>query len=300
MSQAGYVILGVRLDSRNPKRHSGAMKIRQQFSELRSSSNTLILSILFLGGLISGSSVVLLAGCAATFLAGCASTQSFYFPATSGQFPEVSGRLWGGSVEAHLGSGVAVEVVRDVKTNPPRTDNATANSGFFLTGTNFLFDIGLHEYFDIYINQGIGARVQLVGIPHEEGWKATAFVQQANSSSKLTTGTTGTGTGGEDAEAQTTAHAIDLGAAIGYSPKPDQTIFMTFVYGSGNAKTSVTHKAGASWDYDDNFKKFLVSLGARIGNPWSFQYEVAATRVDWPRIEPTWVGAGNLGIGYQW
>ena len=234
------------------------------------------------------------------FSAGCTTSQNYYLPGSSGQIPEVSGRLWGGSAEAHLASGVAVQIVRDLRTTPPATDMTSANSSVFLSGTSFLFDLGLADRFDIYVRRGVGARFQVYGVPGEEGWKSTVFVQQANTSTKTTDGTIGSSDNDPKVDAQTISNAIEVGTSIGYSPKVNQLLFVTLLYGKGLAKTTVNHPSAGQWKVDDQFTNIMLSLGARIGDPWFFQYEISGTYVDWPRIAPTVVGAGNLGFGYQW
>lgn len=229
-------------------------------------------------------------------VAACQTPHTFYIPATSAQVPEVSGRLWGGSIEANLASAAGVEVVRDIKTNPPATDNATINGSLMMTGSNILLALGVSERFDLFLNKGPGVRYQYMGEPRKEGWKGTVFLEAHSSGIGTTSGTTGAA---DYAEADTRVSGTKFGTSVGYSPVESNLFFGTAAMTLGNGKTTVKN-SGGEFKFDDNFKSFLMSLGARIGKTWYFQYEISATYVQWPRVSDTWVGGGNLGFGYQW
>lgn len=232
------------------------------------------------------------------FIAGCSTPHTYYFPSTSGQFPEVSGRLWGGSVETNLASATGVEVVRDIKTTPPRVDNTTTNGQLLLAGANMLVALGVSERFEVYLTRGAGLRYQFMGIPKQEGWKGTVFAQQITRGLRTSSGTASAGV--YPYEASTTSSATEAGVAIGYSPVPSNTLFMTFLAGSGRAKTTVTQPGNVEYLYDDKFNNFLMSLGARFGKTWYSEFEVSISLIQWPRTAETVVGGGNFGFGYQW
>lgn len=231
------------------------------------------------------------------FAAGCQTPHTFYFPATSGQIPEVSGRLWGGSAEVNMASAAGVEIIRDIKTNPPSTDNTTTNGALLFSGTNFLVALGVSERIELFVNKGGGVRYQYMGEPRKEGWKGTVFAEAYSSGVGTTHGTLGAA---DYADAQTRASGYRMGTSLGFSPVESNLIFGTVMLATGQAKTTLKQDAGREFQFDDNFRSFLISLGARIGKAWYFQYEGSVTYVQWPRVADTWVGGGNLGFGYQW
>lgn len=231
------------------------------------------------------------------FVTGCQTPHTYYIPATAGQFPETSGKLFGGSVEAHFASATGVEVLRDYKANPPLTDNTTTNGSLWLTGSRLALNLGLVETFDLYFNKGVGIRWQYMGAPKATGWKGTLFAGGISAAVSTSTGTLGAA---NYAKAETKATGSEIGTSVGYTTTPGNTIFSNAVYSVAKARTQVEQDAGRLFNYEDDFKYFLLSLGARVGETWYFQYEVSATYVQWPRTSNTWVGGGNLGFGYQW
>lgn len=241
----------------------------------------MIRKIIFLTALVSG-------------LVGCSTPHDFFLSSTTGQIPEVSGRLWGGSAGLNFANAASVEVVRDFTTTPPSTDNATI-SGMPFAGLQLPLSLGVSQSLEVYLTDGLGLRWQYLGKAREIGMKGTLFA--GGFSPTFTSEATNNGS---NFKAESTSRGGEIGTSFGYTPNLGNTLYVTVADRFGKADTTVTKDFVPQAQYDDKFNEVLITAGARTGNEWYFQYEISLACVHWDRLTDACVGGTNLGFGYQW
>lgn len=254
--------------------------------------------------------LILLVFLSELFMIGCASVARL--PMSTGQVPEVSGKLWGGKVGIDLSSSVPVTTVNDITTTPPtRTSIGVGEEDPLedllgvsaLAGSRIDFALGLLQRLDLYYTNAFGARYMIWGEPGKAGWRSTLFIGYYNvgNSNSVVFGST-------EYSANNNTSGFELGGSIGNRLDEMNLVYLTLASRGGEAKIRVSQNGIEQQVYEDTYDHYLMTFGFLFGQTWYLKVEAGASYVNWQgpdnsgntlKDDGTTFG-GSLGFGYQW